>query len=301
MPLTTPVLEARGEQGINHYPDPGDCPMSRFQPCYALPGEPTDAVILPFLGETLLITPERQLPEGQALAVLGPPAHVLVIGELDGRPCELWQWPASTPWPEGLGKGDFRQLSSHWPQGPLEALARGKGLAAWLGQYRYCSVCATPLETSPREPARECPACGHKAYPRIAPVCIGLVRRGDTLLLARSPHFPPGIYSALAGYLEAGESVEACLRREIREESGIEITNLRWFGSQSWPYPNSLMLGFIADYAGGDLVPQAGEIEDIGWFPLDALPLLPHPSTIAAQMIAAVRRGEFSGKHAAER
>jgi NAD+ diphosphatase len=114
---------------------------------------------------------------------------------------------------------------------------------------------------------------------------MGLVLRGKTMLLARSPHFPPGVYSALAGFVEAGESAEAALQREIFEESGVRIKNIRWFGSQSWPYPHSLMLGFIADYASGELVAQASEIEDLGWFSFDHLPTLPHPASLAYQMI----------------
>ena len=127
-------------------------------------------------------------------------------------------------------------------------------------------------------------------------MCIGLVLRGSELLLGRSPHFAPGMYSALAGFLEAGEDAEDCLRREIREEAGVEICNIRWFGSQSWPFPHSLMLGFIADYAGGELSPQPGEIEDLQWFAPDALPLLPHPRSLAYRMIEAVLAGQGKGK-----
>lgn len=266
--------------------------MMPFEPHYALVTDTPAPLVFQFVGETLLLGPDRLLAGDQLSQHLGPPLHRLSIGTLTGQACALYQWQSPDVLPEGFIKGHYRQLWGHWPQSHLDALARAQGLATWLNQNRYCGVCAQPLETSPQEPARSCPACDFKAYPRLSPVCIGLVRRGDSLLLARSPHFPPGIFSALAGYLEAGESVEACLRREIREESGVEITNIRWFGSQAWPYPNSLMMGFFADYAGGELCPQAGEIEALDWFPLNQLPLLPHPSTIAAQMIEAVRRGE---------
>jgi NAD+ diphosphatase len=134
-------------------------------------------------------------------------------------------------------------------------------------------------------PSRICNKCGFVAYPRISPVCIVLISRGDEILLARSPHFSPGMYSALAGFVEAGESLEAGVHREVREEVGIEICNLLWFGSQSWPFPHSLMLGFMADYAGGTLLLQEEEIEDAQWFRRDHLPALPHPSTIAYRMI----------------
>jgi NAD+ diphosphatase len=117
-----------------------------------------------------------------------------------------------------------------------------------------------------------------------------LISRGDELLLARSHRFKPGVFSALAGFVEAGETLEQCAAREVREEVGIEITNLRYFGSQSWPFPDSLMVAFFADYAGGTIQPDPSEIENAGWFSRDALPALPEPMSLAWQMIAAACR-----------
>jgi NAD+ diphosphatase len=112
-----------------------------------------------------------------------------------------------------------------------------------------------------------------------------LVERGNDLLLARSPHFKPGVFSALAGFVEPGETLEQCAVREVREEVGIEITNLRYFKSQPWPFPNSLMIAYFADYAGGTITPDPSEIEAADWFSRDALPLLPDPVSIARQLI----------------
>ena len=134
-----------------------------------------------------------------------------------------------------------------------------------------------------------CPACGLLAYPRISPAVMVLVERGDDLLLARSPHFLPGVFSALAGFVEAGESVEQCAAREVREEVGVEIARLRYFRSQSWPFPNSLMIAFFADYAGGEITPDPAEIEAAGWFPRKALPPLPDQASIARHLIDAAR------------
>ena len=237
------------------------------------------------VGSGLLLDEQTRLPPAAGLEALGPCQEVLVFGTLDGRACELRLWLGDATVPPGLRLGHQRHLWGHWSEGFLAAANRAQQLATWLTEHRYCGVCGQALIQAPTEPARQCLACGHKAYPRIMPVCIGLVQKGDKLLLGRSPHFPPGIYSALAGFVEAGESAEDCLRREIREEAGIEIANLRWFGSQSWPFPHSLMMGFIADYAGGELRPQPGEIEDLQWFARDALPALPHPATIAYRMI----------------
>ena len=137
-----------------------------------------------------------------------------------------------------------------------------------------------------------CPSCGLLAYPRISPVVMVLIRRGDDFLLARGPHFKPGVFSALAGFVEAGETLEQCAVREVREEVGVEITNLRYFKSQPWPFPDSLMIAFFADYAGGTITPDPSEIEAADWFPRSALPLLPDPVSIARQLIDAACQQE---------
>lgn len=130
-----------------------------------------------------------------------------------------------------------------------------------------------------------CPSCQVHHYPRLSPSMIVLVTRGDELLLARSPRFVTGVYSTLAGFVEPGESVEACVAREVREEVGVEIGRIQYIASQNWPFPHSLMLGFHAEYRSGEIVPQPGEIEDARWFPLDALPPLPAPRSIARYLI----------------
>jgi NAD+ diphosphatase len=114
---------------------------------------------------------------------------------------------------------------------------------------------------------------------------IVLVTRGDEILLARSPRYVPGMYSTLAGFVEAGESVENCVAREVREEVGVEIKNIQYLGSQGWPFPHSLMLGFHAEYASGEIVMQEEEIEDAQWFKLDNLPPLPFHRSIARYLI----------------
>lgn len=271
-----------------------DLPSTAFVPTFAPAVAAAEAVVFRFTGEQLLLHADFSLPSAASLAPLGAAGECWQIGSVAGRPCllELWPTVAVDAWPSGLLKGDYRQLWSRWPAAWLAALSRARQLAHWWRLHRFCSACATPLVTLPSEPGRRCPACASVYYPRLAPVCIGLVRRGEELLLARSPHFAPGVYSALAGFVEAGETLEECLRREIREEVGIEIANIRCFGSQAWPYPNQLMVGFFADYAGGEITPQAGEIEDAGWFHRDRLPTLPHPSSIAYQMVQAVLAGE---------
>ena len=177
---------------------------------------------------------------------------------------------------------------------------RAVQLLDWQKQHRFCGQCGTPTERGRNEFAMHCPACGLIAYPRISPAVMVLVRDGARLLLARSPRFKPGVYSALAGFVEPGETLEECAVREVREEVGIEIANLRYFASQPWPFPNSLMIAFFADYAGGEIVPEPGEIEAADWFGPERLPQLPDPISISRQLIDAavveISKGSTTGR-----
>jgi NAD+ diphosphatase len=157
-------------------------------------------------------------------------------------------------------------------------------LAEWDRTHRFCGVCGTPTGRLADERARACPACAHRAYPRHSPAVIMRITRGDEVLLGRSSHFPPGMYSTLAGFVDVGESAEAAVRREVREEAGIEITEPQWFGSQSWAFPHSLMLGFTAEWASGDVVADLTELEDVQWFTRERLPVLPPPASIALRL-----------------
>ena len=130
-----------------------------------------------------------------------------------------------------------------------------------------------------------CPSCRLISYPRLSPSIIVLVTRGDEILLARNANWPQGMYSTLAGFVEAGESIEQTLHREVFEEVGLRVKNLKYFGSQSWPFPNSLMLGFHAEYDGGDIVCQAEEIADAQWFTIDNLPQTPPKTAISGWLI----------------
>jgi len=127
--------------------------------------------------------------------------------------------------------------------------------------------------------------CGLRQYPKLAPCIIVLITRGEEVLLARSPHFRPGFFSTLAGFIEPGESAEECLHREVQEEVGVKVDNLEYLGSQNWPFPNSLMLGFHARYVSGDIVPQPGEIEEANWYHADQLPGIPPRGTISRWLI----------------
>jgi NAD+ diphosphatase len=230
----------------------------------------------------------KTFPLGRA-ADFGHPT-ALRIGEWQGRPChaaEIAHPPIHVP-------GELSLLRPLHGLAGAEAFAlagRASELLDWRKNHRFCGHCGTPTVKKSTEFAMACPACGLLAYPRISPAVMVLVERGDELLLARSPHFRPGVFSALAGFVEAGESVEQCAVREVREEVGLEIAMLRYFRSQAWPFPNSLMIAFFADYAGGEITPDPAEIEAADWFPRDALPSLPDHASISRHLIdAACRR-----------
>ena len=239
-------------------------------------------------GQFLVVNGEgdqKAFPFGRA-DDFGDPASVLHIGDWHGQPCfaaELAHAPNHLP-------GELSLLRPLYGLIGAEAFAlagRASLLLDWQRNHRFCGRCGTPTAKKPDEFAMACPACGLLAFPRLSPAVMVLVRRDDELLLARSPHFRPGIFSALAGFVEAGETVEQCAVREVREEVGVEIANLRYFQSQPWPFPDSLMLAFFADYAGGEITPDPAEIEAADWFPIDALPPLPDHASIARRLIDA--------------
>ncbi len=157
----------------------------------------------------------------------------------------------------------------------------------WLTTNRFCGRCGTATTRVETERCMACPKCGQHFYPRISPAIITLVRKGDLALLASNAKFPGVFYSALAGFSDIGESLEETLAREVNEEVGLSVTNVRYFGSQPWPFPSSLMLAFTADWAAGDIVIDPSEISDAKWFSADALPLLPPPLSIARTLIDA--------------
>ncbi|MBV0932175.1 NAD(+) diphosphatase [Marinobacterium sp. A346] len=189
--------------------------------------------------------------------------------------------------PEGLNTnvGLRQALARAQDEAAFTRIARAAQLATWFDQHRFCGRCGAAMQAHVRDLARCCPDCHLVQYPRISPCIIVLVRRGSECLLARASRFPPGRFSTLAGFIEAGESAESAVRREIMEEVGIEVENLEYFASQSWPFPHQLMIGFFADYASGELKPDDEEIVEAGWFARDNLPDLPPPFSISRQLI----------------
>ncbi len=244
--------------------------------------------------EGQLLLPEQA--EGHGLAPqswsrfepMAPTRHYL--GQLDGIDC--WAFTLTEP-PPGFRRSPLRAALMQFSEPLMGVAGRAAQVLEWDRAHRFCGVCATPTSLQAGERSRKCPACGHTAYPRLSPAMMVLVWRtvgGEgadrhELLLARSPHYVPGVYSALAGFVEAGESLEECVHREVAEEVNVRVTNLRYYGSQSWPFPHSLMVAYTALWVSGDIVPQAGEIEDAQWYPLAALPKIPPRFSISGHLI----------------
>lgn len=168
----------------------------------------------------------------------------------------------------------IRDLYHLLPEQEMAWIIKARQINEWNKSHRFCGECGSLTNAATHEYSRICTneSCKRVFFPRITPVIIVAVERGNEILLARSPHFPPQIYSALAGFVEPGESVEACIHREVFEETGIKIHNLRYFASQPWPFPSSLILGFQAEYQSGEVICQPGEIEDAAFFHVDSLP-----------------------------
>jgi NAD+ diphosphatase len=192
--------------------------------------------------------------------------------------------PGTEP-PAGMKFIGVRELFGRIPDREL-ALA---GLAVQVIDFerttQFCGRCGSPTVQSHTERAKRCPSCDLVIYPLISPAIIVLVKRGDQILLARSPRFPPGMFSVVAGFVEQGENLEHTIQREVKEETGVLVRNIRYFGSEPWPFPHSLMIGFTADYAGGDIVIDAHEIESAFWFDREHLPRIPERMSIARALI----------------
>ena len=163
--------------------------------------------------------------------------------------------------------------------------SRAHALLNWKAGVRFCSYCGNAMKDAEDETARVCVQCTRRVYPSLSPAIIVLVKKENKLLLAKHSRRNTDIYTCLAGYVEAGETLENCVAREIKEETGIEVTNIRYITSQSWPFPDQLMLGFRADWKSGDICIQESEISDARWFSKDALPEIPKPGSLAYKLI----------------
>lgn len=225
------------------------------------------------------------LPEQADLPRLGlDPADALYLGRLDGEDCfalDSGRAELPAPWSTQGLRGLYTQLTEE----EFGVAGRAVQIATFAATHRFCGSCGQPVLRDGVERCVRCQRCDLVFYPRVSPAIIVLVRRGEQALLARSGRFTTGFYSTLAGFVEPGESLEQTLAREVSEEVGIQIDNIRYFGSQPWPFPHSLMVGFFADHAGGEIAVDGQEIVDARWFSAHDLPPVPPKLSIARQLI----------------
>lgn len=203
--------------------------------------------------------------------------------------CFAVEVPRETAVPKGMSFLNLRQLFPKISDEYLTLAGRALQMIDWDRTHQFCSRCGSEVTSKSHEHVKACPKCDYTMYPRIAPAIIVRVQRetenGREILLARGPHYPPGWYSVLAGFVEPGESLETCVQREIYEEVGLRVKNIQYFGSQPWPFPHSLMLGFTADYESGEFELQVEEIEEAKWFKPNSLPKIPPRMSISRRLI----------------
>ncbi len=207
------------------------------------------------------------------------------LGEFNGTPCYAAEIDRDARLPEGISLQELRPLLGLLGEDLFAVVGRAFQILHWDRTHRFCGRCGNPTEPKTGERARECSRCGLISHPEVSPAVIVAVTRGREILLARARRFRASFYSVLAGFVEPGETFEECVLREVREEVGVDLRNIRYFGSQPWPFPHSVMVAFTADYAGGEITPDEAEIVDAQWFNADNLPPVPGTETIARHLI----------------
>jgi len=262
-----------------------------FVPAVHPPDEaPRAALWFAFRGDRLLVQSvgaRAELLDYADLAALDvtfEAAHYL--GRLDDLDCYALALDDGLEPPAGAALEGLRGLYGRLPDDLFSIAGRAVQILLWDQTHRFCGRCGQPTVHAPAERAMLCPRCGLLSFPRLSPAVIMLVQRDDELLLARNKAFADGFFSVLAGFVEPGESLEEAVAREVHEEVGLDVTDIRYFGSQPWPFPHSLMIGFTAAYARGELHLQADEIAEAAWFHRRGeLPKLPGKLSIARRLI----------------
>ncbi|WP_421861880.1 NAD(+) diphosphatase [Motiliproteus sp.] len=252
---------------------------------------------LSFVGDRLLVDEQRSPLLRQRPDRLEPLIE-LQVGEYQGGSVRLLCFDAELP-ATGWEDAGLRSLMLEAEPEVAPLLGRAAQLNSWYRNHRFCSRCGEHTRADLSDYSARCDHCGYHQYPRISPCIIVLVTRPgvdgkpEQCLLAHAAHFKQERYSTLAGFIEAGETAEQAVAREVMEEVGIEVKNIRYWQSQSWPFPHSLMLGFYAEYAGGEIRPDGVEILKAQWFDAQTLPELPPKLAISTTLI----EGFLAGVH----
>ena len=243
-----------------------------------------------FSGDALLVQAESLLPPTlqQCSDLQTPALQWFPVGQLHGVYCQTSWKKDQAHAPEGLVWRRLRSLFGALDEDLLAIAGRAFQIGNWARTHQFCGACGAPTQQLAAERCMTCTACKHAAYPRISPAMMVLVKKGNQILLAKHAASPAPFYTALAGFVEAGESVEETIHREVMEEVGLKVGNIQYFASQPWPFPHSLMIAYTAEYQSGDIQIDTTEIADARWFgPGDDLPLVPHSISIASSLIRA--------------
>ena len=261
-----------------------------FKPALNPPTEQTDLALWFILDEGSLLTKikkdQYRIPDSADLKFLEVPlTNELYLGSLDGQQCYAAALKPDSTINSNFKLKNLRALFGKIPDDIIWIAGRANQLINWHLTHRYCGKCGQETVDKVDERAKICPSCNNINYPRLSPAVIVAVVKDDQILLARNKRFKLPFYSVLAGFVEPGESLEECVKREIKEEVGIDVKNVRYFDSQPWPFPDSLMIGFIANYAEGEISVDGSEIIEAAWFSRGNLPHIPPKISIARQLI----------------
>ena len=213
------------------------------------------------------------------------PDRTQYLGTLQGQPCYSCEVSSNAETPEGMSFIDLRSLYGALEEDIFLLAGRAIQIVDWDQTHQYCGRCGTAVEDLQGERAKKCPKCSFISYPSISPAVITAIIKDNKILLAHGRSFKGDMYSLIAGFLEPGETLEECVQREIMEEVSIKVKNIKYFGSQSWPFPNSMMVGFTAEYESGEISVDGTEISKADWFDVDNLPELPSKISIAREII----------------
>lgn len=267
----------------------------RYSPSIVPPNAPTSFErLFVFNSGKILIKVDSDSPQiptsGDFSGAIKDALYRQYLGEVEGSPGYCLEVEDSHNPPDGMRFVDLRSLLGQLDEDLFLLAGRAFQIVHWNRMHKYCGKCGTPTEGQQNELVKKCPGCGSMFYPRISPAVIVAVVRDDEILLAHNKNFRPNWYSVIAGFMEPGETFEDCISRELMEEVGIRVKNIKYFDSQPWPFPDSLMVGFIAEHESGEIVVDGEEIEDAAWYGRDNLPPRPTANSIAGRLIDTVIR-----------
>lgn len=242
--------------------------------------------IIALYGREIFINNDFSLPQIDQINITDKTRYIPITTDCDDKYYAIRLTEEDIKNIKTLQRSELRPLYKKMSDKHFSMSGKGLQMIHWNEHSRYCPACGT-LTVPFLDNAKKCPSCGYEIFPMIAPAAIVLVTKGDEILMVRARNFRSDHYGLVAGFLEVGETLEECVKRELKEEVGIEVKNIRYFGNQPWPFPSGLMIGYTAEYVSGKVILQEEELTHGGFFHYNNLPKLPGEMSIARQMIDA--------------